>query len=389
MASVTNIEDLPNELLASILRMTGQCTCARVSRRLHDVQMFIFSRLRDDYSQNPKIRRFMPTYGEILRQTVANVRDYYRKFSGVKPDGFSKTGLIEACDLAELITEADDKNLVTLWNHLPPEIFQQLAILTPYPANATNGQIATAIRNGIQTNREAILAVLSQVTELQIINTDLSALPPEIGLFVNLQTLDLALNKLNTLPPEIGNLVNLQLLCLDRNQITSLPPEIGNLVNLTGLTLSKNQITSLPPEIGHLVNLQVLMLAFNKLRTLPEEIGHLVNLQELWLQCNELRTLPREIGNLVNLQELWLTFNELRTLPREIGILANLQELDLRRNNLFTAHLALIANYLTQNPGCHIYIDPHPVIIPGIISLAMVSVVYFFAYAIHFLISPQ
>jgi hypothetical protein len=129
------------------------------------------------------------------------------------------------------------------------------------------------------------------------------------------------------------------------------------------------------------------MLAFNKLRTLTEEIGHLVNLQELWLPCNELRTLPREIGNLVNLQELWLAFNELRTLPREIGILVNLQELDLRGNSLFTAPLALIANYRTQNPGCHIYLDSHSVIIPGIFTLAIVSLAYFFA--IHFLTSPQ
>ncbi len=195
----TNIEALPNELLAPILRMTGQSTCARVSRHWHDVQMINFSSLRNEYNQNPKIRKFMPTTdrpetafdcGEILRETVANVRDYYRKFSGVQPDDFPRTSLIEACDLEELINKADDKNLATLWNHLPPEIIQQLAALTPYPANATNAQIASAIRNGIQTNRAAILAVLSQVTELQVTDLSLeykslSALPREIGLFVN------------------------------------------------------------------------------------------------------------------------------------------------------------------------------------------------------------
>ena len=317
----TTIEALPNELLASILRMTGQSTCARVSRHWQDVQTINFSSLRDEYSRNPKIRRFLPTTdrpetgiecSEILRQTVANVRGYYRKFSGVQPDGFSRTSLIEACDLAELITEADDKNLVTLWNHLPPEIFQQLGILTPYPANATNAQIATAIRNGIQTNRAAILAVLTHITELSLNDTGLSALPPEIGLFVNLQTLDLTFNKLNTLPPEIGHLVNLQSLRLSFNEITSLPLEIGNLVNLQTLDLNYNQITSLPPEIGHLVNLQVLLLSFNKLTSLPPEIGHLVNLQIL----------------------------------------------NLTKNNLSYAVRTLIANYRIQNPTCLIHIDP-------------------------------
>jgi len=344
IACATNIEALPNELLAPILRMTGQSTCARVSRHWQDVQTINFSSLRDEYSRNPKIRKFMPTTdrpetsiecGEILRQTVANVRGYYRKFSGVQPDGFSRTNLIEACHLAELISEADDKNLVTLWNHLPPEIFQQLAILTPYPANATNAQIASAIRNGIQTNREAILAVLSQVTELSLFDTGLSALPPEIGLFVNLQTLSLRSNQLSTLPTEIGHLVNLQTLDLEFNKLKTLPREIGNLMNL-----------------------QTLDLEFNKLKTLPPEIGHLVNLQRFDLTYNQITSLPAEIGHLVNLQVLLLSFNKLTSLPAEIGHLMNLQILNLIRNNLSYTARTLIANYRIQNPACLIHIDP-------------------------------
>ena len=224
----TNIEDLPDFVLAHILRITEQSTCAQVSKQWRNIQRENFRSLWNEYRHNPKIQRFMPTmdcpetgtdYSKILCQTVANVRNYYRKFSNVQPDRFLRTNLIETRDLEELISEADDKNLVTLWNHLPPEIIQQLADLTPYPANATNTEKASAIRNGISSYRESILDVLSHVTKLSLISKNLSALPPEIELFVNLQELDLRNNQLTTMPPEIGHLVNLRWIDLDRNPI--------------------------------------------------------------------------------------------------------------------------------------------------------------------------
>ena len=369
-AKTTTIETLPNELLAPIFRLTGQGTCARVSTHWQDVQMINFSSLRNEYSQNPKIRRFMPRTDRpetatecnaTLRRTILNVLDYYRNFSNIQPDTFSRKGLIEACDLEELIIEADqqaDKNLVTLWNHLPAEIIQQLAALIPYPANATNAQIAFAIRNGIQHNRADIQAILSQVTELSVLSEGLSAIPSEIGLFVNLQTLDLRNNQIISLPPEIGNLVILQRLFLDDNQIRFLPREIGNLVNLTMLSLCGNSITSLLPEIGNLVNLQNLYFNGNQLKTLPSEIGKLKHLQELSLDSNQITFLPAEIGNLENLIVLELSNNQITFLPAEIGKLMSLQVLHLQNNPLSYAARNLIAKYCIQNPACLIKIDP-------------------------------
>ena len=368
-AVITNIEALPNELQASILYFTGQSTYARVSKHWQNVQMINFNSLRNTYSQNPKIRKFMPTKdrpepaiecSEILRQTVANVRDYYRKFSGVQPDGFSRTSLIEACDLAELINEADDKNLVTLWNHLPPDIIQQLAALTPYPElnNATNAQIASAIRNGLRNNRAAIQAVLSQVTQLSLRSQGLSELSPEIGLFVNLQTLDLSENQITSLPAEIVHLIHLQTLNLHHNQITSLPPEIVHVIHLQTLDLSHNQITSLPAEIGHLVNLTQLDLPHNQITSLPAEIGHLINLTQLDLYHNQITTLPAEISHLVNLQTLDLSHNQITSFPPEIGHLVNLTWLDLRTNNLSYAARPIVAFYYIQNPARSILLDP-------------------------------
>lgn len=126
------------------------------------------------------------------------------------------------------------------------------------------------------------------------------------------------------LPPEIGNLTNLTNLNLDNNQLTGLPPEIGNLTNLTSLNLSSNQITSLPPEIGSLTNLTNLNLSINKLTTLPPEIGNLTNLINLNLSNNPLISLPTEILQLKQLIKLNLhsyfggEFSNQLNLPPEI-----------------------------------------------------------------------
>ena len=108
-------------------------------------------------------------------------------------------------------------------------------------------------------------------------------------------SLDLSDSQLTVLPPEIGKLSNLSTLYLYANQLTALPPEIGRLVNLTTLDLYDNQLMTLPPEIGQLVNLTKLDAYDNKLTTLPTEIGHLENLTSLDLGGNRLTSPPPEI----------------------------------------------------------------------------------------------
>jgi leucine-rich repeat protein SHOC2 len=53
-------------------------------------------------------------------------------------------------------------------------------------------------------------------TELDLMEKDLTKLPPEIGKLSNLQELSLGNNSLKILPPEIGLLANLKVLDLTR-----------------------------------------------------------------------------------------------------------------------------------------------------------------------------
>lgn len=92
--------------------------------------------------------------------------------------------------------------------------------------------------SGTQQALQAILhALRTGQLELELVNLQLTALPPEIGQLTNLQRLDPSINKLTTLPPELSQLTSLQTLHLEHNQLTTLPPELGQLTNLRTLWL--------------------------------------------------------------------------------------------------------------------------------------------------------
>ncbi|MEN9654852.1 MAG: hypothetical protein RL235_964 [Chlamydiota bacterium] len=173
---------------------------------------------------------------------------------------------------------------------------------------------------------------LLSITRLLLSGLSLRQIPPEIGLLVNLQTLDLKNNQLTALPPEFGSLKGLQYLYLNNNQLTSLPPEFGGLRGLKVLHLHNNQLTTLPPEFGGLTRLEVLHLHNNQLTALPSEFGGLTRLQHLYLNNNQLTALPPEFRGLRELALLYLNNNQLTALPPEFGSLARLQHLDLRSN---------------------------------------------------------
>ena len=68
------------------------------------------------------------------------------------------------------------------------------------------------------------------------------------------EELDLVDIQLTTLPPEIGKLTKLTWLHLDGNQLTTLPPEIGKLTKLVVLYLDRNPITD--TDLEHLKSMK-------------------------------------------------------------------------------------------------------------------------------------
>jgi Leucine-rich repeat (LRR) protein len=187
-------------------------------------------------------------------------------------------------------------------------------------------------------------------TEEVFLRNCCSVIPKELEQITNLKRLYLYENSLYTLEKQCGvdssdtisKLVNLQTLELGMNKLSTLPESIGNLVNLLSLSVAHNNIKILPDSIVKLVNLAQLDLRMNKLSTLPESIGNLVNLRQLSLNNNQLAVIPESIGNLVDLEVLHLDRNKLTTLPESIGELVNLKTLNLQRNNLVLIPAGLV-----------------------------------------------
>ncbi len=197
---------------------------------------------------------------------------------------------------------------------------------------------------------------LSQISNLDLSNNQLTSLPFEISHLAQLTSLDLSNNQLTSFPPEIGQLLQLGFLNLNNNKLPSLPPEIGNLNQLYSLTLSNNQLTSLPPEINQLTQLDYLNLVHNQLTSLPPEIGQLTQLLRLNLSNNQLTALPPEIRQLTQLDYLDLVHNQLTSLPPEIGQLTQLLRLNLS-NNQFSSSPPVIK----QLTRCEVLLRGNPI----------------------------
>ena len=120
---------------------------------------------------------------------------------------------------------------------------------------------------------------LQHATVVNFSHSQLTTLPPEIGLLTNATELHLNNGRFTTLPPEIGKLTKLDYLDMGDNLITSLPPEIGKLTSLTEWYLYDSKLTALPPEISELASLAYLNLAGNPIT--DADLEHLKSLRNL------------------------------------------------------------------------------------------------------------
>ncbi|KAJ8348195.1 hypothetical protein SKAU_G00267840 [Synaphobranchus kaupii] len=143
---------------------------------------------------------------------------------------------------------------------------------------------------------------------------------------------DLSRNRLTEIPPEVGLFSPLESLNLYHNCIKCIPEGIINLQMLTYLNISRNLLSTLPKYLFNLP-LKVLVVSNNKLVSIPDEIGKAKDLMELDISCNEIQVLPPQIGRLHALRELNMRRNCLQVLPEELADLP-LVRLDFSCNKI-------------------------------------------------------
>ncbi len=165
-------------------------------------------------------------YGNNTKQTASTGFKTVLAGTAVASAAILCSYLKERSKRAEL-----DHSLETIW----PEILRQIE-----SENIPTSNRAEAIRAWLNDPHHK--NAIRSVTHLHLNHYQLTALPPEIGLFSRLQWLSLSGNKLTFLPPEISNLTELTLLDLSRNRFTSPPPEISHFTKLTHLDLSDNPL---------------------------------------------------------------------------------------------------------------------------------------------------
>ncbi len=174
--------------------------------------------------------------------------------------------------------------------------------------------------------QDALKAPMDQIT-LKLYGKRLYELSKEIGVFKNLEKLDLEANELTSLPLQMGELTQLKELNLNSNKFISLPNVIGRLEQLKEFRLQRNNLKKLPDTFGQLQNLEKLYFLDAKFERFPKAICSLKKLKTLCIRFTEFEVLPEAIGDLLNLEKLILQGFD--RFPETIKQLKKLEELTL------------------------------------------------------------
>jgi len=127
--------------------------------------------------------------------------------------------------------------------------------------NIKNLTIANAVLREINFKE---IKTLSNLNELNLIETEITEIPREVEELENLTTLNLELNHIENVPDFIGNLVNLKKLVLKNNELIKFPSTIQKLTNLELLDLSYNKIEDeIPSYLNSFENLKEVVFSHN------------------------------------------------------------------------------------------------------------------------------
>lgn len=179
------------------------------------------------------------------------------------------------------------------------------------------------------------LAGCKNLKRLEISNSKISALPPEVTAISSLQQLDLMIDKLASLPEEIAQLTRLKSLNVFRAKaLVSLPQALGAMPALEELDIPISKIGTLPANLGNSRTLKSITITKTELLSDISVLMQMPQLETINVSDNKIAQLPDEIVGLVNLKKLYLARNPITSIPSGLKDMPNLQTLDLNGTSI-------------------------------------------------------
>lgn len=174
----------------------------------------------------------------------------------------------------------------------------------------------------------------SRIKSLVISDDEVDRRPASFRKFSNLEALDFSRCNLERFP-RLRGVPKLKRLTLTENRLTLNDLNRG-IPTLEELILTSNAIKDVPPALGKFTSLKKLNLNTNQVEQLAPEIGKLRHLEQLSLYKNNVKVLPKEIYGLTNLRVIDLYYNQLEQLDTALRHWSKLEILYAANNRLFT-----------------------------------------------------
>ena len=167
----------------------------------------------------------------------------------------------------------------------------------------------------------AIVARLSHLRALSIVDTPFSGFSQRPVWARTLQRLELSETQISALPEWLGELQALESLRMEDNpDLQAIPASLGALGNLRSLYLGGQGEPFVPADLGHLARLEELSLVQAGLSEVPEWVFDLDQLTTVYLGLNPIVRVAPGIARLSRLRELDFGYNpELAPMRRQLA----------------------------------------------------------------------
>jgi hypothetical protein len=318
---------VPIVLICHVLLMAAEppSNIAPVCRSFKDAQMMAYSKFLSTFAADPRLNFCTKGlfHGSILKMDSEGHCKKFQKIHKVVVRGAKETGVIPFSrrknpksstfdslgNLAERTTQVKNQDLLTFFNFVQNYLFQHGRVkkltLTNCKGPSNNAENAASVRQWMNQNSPLLL----QIEGIDLDESKLCTVPPEVALCKNATRLSLAKNQITLVTRKVlQNLKGLKILDLENNRVREIA-DLGVLPELEELHLARNKLGTIQ-GIDKLTKLTHFCFGENRLKQLPP-IGALPKLDKFGFARNPFPYVENFLGAFL------LSINKLHPVKRQ------------------------------------------------------------------------